>query len=219
MVAAPSSNSNDSKFKCFSKTTKVFSPIAKANTVKTIVMDVFNHLNKVELKNPKKGSKTQEWVKKGSSISVIPTSLQSYKDKILNEPPVQASVFKLEKLLNPEQAKRLARTRKQTITAKEKEVKQLDQNIAETERKLATGASKAVSKISKQSVTTKGRKKTTPAKFKSLYKGTFTKENPEQLKKKYKKQVQERNKTIQEIEKLKNEEKVKPNIRFEVKEK
>ena len=200
-MSVSSSNTNYSKFKCFYKSDQTLSHKMKANVVKTIVMDVFNHLNKVELTKPKTGSKRQEWVKKGSYIFVIPTSLQSYKDIILNEPPVKPTVFKLTKLQTPEQAKKLARIRKQTIDAKEREVIQLDKNIAETAEKLAPGASKAVSK-SRKSVTTTGRKKKAPTRFKSISKATLTKKTRAQLEKDYEKQLQIKRKTTAEIKRL-----------------
>lgn len=200
-MSTSSANTNDSKFKCFSRSTKVFSPIAKANAVKTIVMDVMNHLDKVELKKPKKGSMTQEWVKRGSSISVIPTSLQSYKDIILNEAPEKPTVFKLTKLETPQQAQKLAKIRKQTIDAKKRELIQLEKNIAGTAEKLALGASKAVSK-SRKSITTIGRKKKAPAKFQSVSRATLTKKTRTRLEKDYAKQLQMKNKTVSDIKKL-----------------
>ena len=200
-MSVSSSNTNDSKFKCFSKSDKTMSHKLKVNVVKTIVMDVFNHLDKVELTKQKNGSKTQEWVKKGSSIFVIPTSLQSYKDIILNEPPVKPTVFKLTKSQTPEQAKKLASIRKQTIDAKKREVIQLEKNIAETAGKLAPGASKTVSK-SRNSFTTTGRKRKVPAKFKNISKATLTKKTRAQLEKDYEKQLQMKNKTTAEIKRL-----------------
>ena len=200
-MSTSSANTNDSKFKCFSYGKDNLRSKTKANVVKTIVMDVFNHLDKVELKKPKKGSKTQEWVKKGSSISVIPTSLQSYKDIILNEPLEKPVVWKVSTSQTPQQTQKAIKIRKQTIEAKKKELTQIKRNIAETEGKLAPGASKAVSK-SKKSVTTTGRKRKAPARLQSISKATLTKKTRAQLQKDYKKQIQMRNKTEEEIRKL-----------------
>lgn len=220
MSASSSSNtssSNTSKFKCFTKSNKTFSQKAKANIVHTIVTDVFKHLKRVELiKQKGRNNAKEEWVKKGTaSFAVIPSSLQSHGDKIMKMPPIKPVVYKLTKLQTPEQVKKLAKTKKESIATKKKELVQIEKNISETAEKLATDASKAASKApSKKSITTTGRKKAKPLKFRSLSRARLTKKTKKELEKDYHKQVHARNRTQKEIEKLEST----PNITFEINE-
>ena len=188
----PNKGRDPTKFTCSTRTgvAKNFSSKAKANVIYTIVTDVLNHLEKV-------------------ATATQPTSLQSHRDEILNIPHSKVTVYELKKLLTADQVKKQIKTRRDLMSAKKKEVAQLDRNISETEEEIKKNVQVTKATAVAPGITKTGRKKKTPKRFK--LRGSVPKKTRKQLDNDLKKQLSARNKAQKVIKSLESE----PNVKFE----